>query len=336
MQIFLKGRMNVAKKQQAKYTPLRLVDWYGEAIRKLEEIRFATDAVAGEERVQAAVDYSVQQIYKLNGLREGQKLTEAQKQSVLYQSYDYAIATVVTADWRYSKQVYTFSKDFYEMLLDMDDFEIGWSLFDQLPYDSFYLELQGHEELAGILVKYNREPARSILYVICDKGDNIVNVNSGIINPRPNSSYKSFFETEVYASKADLNAPEVVLVRQALSFMLQACMYLCAKNADIEENEEQKRVYRPSKTIKNKFSEVRKWDVGVRVIREHNAAKNNNEVKAISDGENNRRRPRQHWRKAHWHTYWVGPKTEQTKVVKFIAPILVNDNKDEMPVVIHQ
>lgn len=328
--------MNVAKKQQQKYTPLRLVEWYSGAIRHLEEIQFATDVVSGEEKVKAAVDYSVDQIYAMNGLRKGQKLTEQENRSVLYQSYDYAIATVVTAAWRYSKQVYTFSKDFYDMLLDMDDFEIGWALFDYLPYDSFYLELKDHTRIDGILVKYNKEPARSILYSICDKGNDIVNVNSGIIDPRENSSYKTFFETEVYASKANMNDPEVVLMRQALAFMLQACMYLCAKNADIEENAEQKRIYRPSKTIKNKFSEVRKWDVGVRVIREHKMAQAADELKPISDGESNRRRPRQHWRKAHWHTYWVGPKTDQTKVVKFIAPILVNDNNDDTPVVIHQ
>ena len=328
--------MNVAKKQQPKYIPLKLVDWYSEAIRKLEEIHFATDSATGEEKVQAAVDYSVRQIYAFNGLKEGQILTDEQRQRVLYQSYDYAIATVVTAAWRYSKQVYTFSKDFYDMLLDMDDFEIGWTLFDQLPYDTFYLELQDHEDISGILVKYNGEPDCSLLYVICDNGGDVVNVNSGIIKPGKTNSYKTFFETEIYASNADFNAPEIILLRQALAFTIQACMYLCAKNADIEENEEQKRVYRPSKNIKNKFSEVRKWDVGVRVIREHKAAQKNDEIQTASTGENNRRRPRQHWRKAHWHSYWIGPKTEQTKVLKFIAPILVNDNNDEMPVVVHQ
>jgi hypothetical protein len=230
----------------------------------------------------------------------------------------------------------TFSKDFYEMLLDMDDFEIGWTLFEQLPYDTFYLELQGHEDISGILVKYNGEPDPSLLYVICDKGEEILNVNSGIIKPGKTNSYKNFFASEVYASNADFNAPEVVLLRQVLAFTIQACMYLCAKNADIEENEEQKRVYRPSNYIKNKFSEVRKWDVGVRVIKEHKAAQNTDCATTSSDGDSTRRRPRQHWRKAHWHTYWIGPKNEQTKVLKFIAPILVNDNNDEMPVVIHQ
>ena len=320
-------------KKQPKYTPLKLVEDHSTAIREFEKARALRSIGGAEDEVEAAVAYAVDQVYAMNRIKPGQKLTAIQERVVLYESYDYAIATVIASYWQKCKQVYTFSREFYDMLLDMDDFEIGWSLYDYLPYETFYLELAGHEAIEGIFVKYTKAPTRSILYTICGKTGRAHQINSGIVDPRKTGSYKTFFETEVYASNANMNAPEVLLVRQVLAFVLQACMYLCAKNADIEENPFQKKIYKPSANIKNKFSEIRKWDVGVRVVRDHNAAKNASTPKP-TDGESSRRRPRQHWRKAHWHTYWIGPREERTKVVKFIAPILVNDNNDDMPVVV--
>ena len=329
----MKGCESVGKKQP-KYTPLKLVEEYTTAIQKFEKERPLKTIARVEDEVEIAVAYAVEQVFARNHLKKGQKLNALEEKVVLHESYDYAIATVVASYWRKCKQVYTFSREFYDMLVDMDDFEIGWTLYDHLPYETFYLELENHESIEGILVKYTKEPKRCILYTICGKEGKTHSINSGIIDPRKTGSYKSFFETEVYANKANMNAPEVVLVRKALAFLLQACMYLCAKNADIEENPNQRDIYRPSSTIKNKFSEIRKWDVGVRVIKAHKAAQVVVEPKT-NDTESARRRPRQHWRKAHWHTYWIGPRDERTKVVKFIAPILVNDNNDDMPVVIH-
>lgn len=319
--------------KSVKYTPLRLVEQHSLAIRKFEEACALRTIGGAEDEVSAAVDYAVTRIYELNGIKAGQKLTKAEENRVLYQSYDYAIATVVAAHWRKCKQVFRFSKEFYDILLDMDDFEIGWILFNQLPYKTFYLELTDHESVEGIMVKYTEAPTRSILYTICGKPGKAQTINSGIVDPRESASYKSFFETEVYCSKADMSDPHVVMVRQILAFVLQACMYLCAKNADIEENEVQKSIYRPSTTIKDKFSEIRKWDVGVRVVRDHKAAANGTQKHAETSSD--RRRPRQHWRKAHWHTYWVG-KGRTRKELKFIAPVLVNDTDDDMPVVVHK
>ena len=321
----------MGKKQ--KYTPLRLVDEHSRAIREFEKARALRTIEGAEDEVGAAVEYAVTRIYEKNGIN-GRKLGEKEKYSLMCQSYDYAIATVVSAYWSRCKQVYTFSRDFYEMLLDMDDFEIGWSLFDYLPYEAFYLELLDHKEIDGVLVKYTKGPKRSILYTICGKEGGMVSINSGIVDPRENLSYKSFFETEVYCSNADITAPYVVLVKQVLAFTLQACMYLCAKNADIEENPLQKKIHTPSKTIRNRFSEIRKWDVGVRVVKEHKAAQST-ATDTVSAPDMLRKRPRQHWRKAHWHTYWVGKGREQREL-KFIAPVLVNDNGDETPVVVHQ
>lgn len=43
-------------------------------------------------------------------------------------------------------------------------------------------------------------------------------------------------------------------------------------------------------------------------------------------------RVRPHWRKAHWHTYWVGPKGEQRREYRYVSDVLVNAS--QKPVVV--
>lgn len=69
-------------------------------------------------------------------------------------------------------------------------------------------------------------------------------------------------------------------------FLLQFLMYLSSKEADIIESPETIKTYKPSSLVKNKYSEVRKWNVGCRYgekIRSYQKIKCNNmrTVKAV-------------------------------------------------------
>jgi hypothetical protein len=50
--------------------------------------------------------------------------------------------------------------------------------------------------------------------------------------------------------------------------------------------------------------------------------------------------PRPHVRRAHWHTYWTGPRKDPQKrkpVLKWLSPILVNvEDGADMPVTIRK
>ncbi len=276
-----------------------------------------------------AVPYAVDALFKNAGIKRGATLSKQFERQLLATAYDHAIGTVVAEQWQYSKQVFKFPKIFYQMISDMEDFELEWSIFEQLPYRTFYLEVEDDENIEGIFVLYEAETP-SIGYLLIFKHG----LNGGIIDPRRDKSFNNFFQAEVELSKADPNSPNVILVRKALIFTIQACMYLCATNADISENEKQKQIYRPYKQPKNRYSEIRMWDVGTRVIKEHREAVRSAEEYLRRETAAGRKRPRQHWRKAHWHTYWTG-KGRKKRVVKFIAPVLVNNIGDELPVVIH-
>jgi hypothetical protein len=45
-----------------------------------------------------------------------------------------------------------------------------------------------------------------------------------------------------------------------------------------------------------------------------------------------------HWRKAHWQSFWVGPRKpgQQKKIVKWIAPTFVNATPEDIPVVVRE
>lgn len=53
-------------------------------------------------------------------------------------------------------------------------------------------------------------------------------------------------------------------IAQTYSRVLQLVLYLCAQNAEIAPNSEQAVYTRRSATIKDRYAEIQKWDVGVR------------------------------------------------------------------------
>lgn len=84
-----------------------------------------------------------------------------------------------------------------------------------------------------------------------------------------------------------------------------------------------KDTYHPTAKVKNKFSEIRKYDCGFvygaevrknRVKLQEGKTQNNKKI------VNKSRSPmRPHTRKAHWHHYWTG-KGRSELVLRWIAP----------------
>lgn len=131
--------------------------------------------------------------------------------------------------------------------------------------------------------------------------------------------------------------------------LIQMLLYLCAENAEIVENEQQKIIYRqpgPTAFIKDRLREVRQWDVGVKtseiLYREWKKKTN----KSFEDQEIETDKARTevhkgthvatHMRKAHWHHFWTGSHSEPTTrklILRWVNPVMVNANlSNELPV----
>lgn len=54
------------------------------------------------------------------------------------------------------------------------------------------------------------------------------------------------------------------LLNEFLRKALQLVLYVCASNAEISPNSEQALITKRSSTIKDRYAEIRKWDVGAR------------------------------------------------------------------------
>lgn len=106
--------------------------------------------------------------------------------------------------------------------------------------------------------------------------------------------------------------------------VLQFITYLCADNCEIKLSEESQRTYHPSKTVKNKYSEIRKYEVGYKLGKAIRTYK-----KRISSGEHaSGYTIKPHIRSAHWHTYYKG-KGKTEKVIHWLSEIFVHQELAE-------
>ncbi len=322
------------------YPPLRITQSHLEEIEKFEAkyTELAGKTISQMFEIQEAeFEKSVIPKYVLAKqldleFKEGKKWRKELSMCIMNDT----LISVILSKWRYNKQVYTFSKEFAEILAEMDEFQIDMSIFKYLPFEAFYLEIEDSNEVAGVLVRFlpeSMEFVYCVLYKECgENGENLIKTGYFFDLEK---TFKSFYDMHYDMTKGNAQGRAVLDdFKKTVVFTLQASMYLCASNTDIEENEYQKKIYRPSQRIKNKYSEIRKWDVGMRVMKE----RKQQEIQCMQEtslGTNSikeRQRPRMHWRKAHWHTYLTGP-GKNKRELRFIAPILVNDIADELPVV---
>jgi hypothetical protein len=119
--------------------------------------------------------------------------------------------------------------------------------------------------------------------------------------------------------------------------MINMVLYICAANADLGENGRPARP-KPVRTKKGWMlfppDKPRLWEVGARIGAALRASHLDRQTGAAEETtDTGRQGPRPHIRRAHWHTYRVGPgKSEQ--ILKWLPPIPVNiDGGDIVPTI---
>lgn len=128
--------------------------------------------------------------------------------------------------------------------------------------------------------------------------------------------------------------------------MLQLVLYICSVNADVQPVEpEPSGIMRRVEDIKDCYREIRKWDVGMRIVSQNRRRneKHTEETTRQSGRPNNEPvvhyKLAPHVRRGHWHTYWTGKKDGSEKrklVLKWIPFTYVNvEESGELPTVIN-
>lgn len=278
-----------------------------------------------------------------------------------------ALAAVGT--WRYSKGVYRYDRDLYEAIIATPlNGDLPAELFYRLPEFCVYIETPGMtfsngvSAIRGMFVHLDHSATdgvvdlRFLLDAEASEGEEQLPVPMAIqLGPwtieeglsrmlidADNTGVRYEVRGQNGEPLSSANAVEKqALVRHIATFMrplLSLVLYLCAEERDVTSGGAEEAPLRPTLTRTSKgaklfpVDKVKTWDVGYRIGPRLRAAREKSEE---SGGVREAHTKRPHIRKAHWHTFWRGPRSEQRiPFVKWLPPIPINvDDVDSLPLV---
>lgn len=265
------------------------------------------------------------------------------------------------AAWRRTKMIYRFDNALALELISMaDDIAVPTEILRSLPAPAVYVQFEEPEgenrKIDGFLVHVEddvntREKELRIDYL--DTSGALAlpifvhlipngTVSDGI--RRGEKLFRENLRKNPLLAKPELIDAALRTLRasaETAKEALQLILYICAENAEIEENEAQAKIYRKSDRITDRYRELRKWDVGVKtgvILRA--AERRERENEKPQSGENrgsylrlHKNRP--HVRRAHWHHFWTGSGDEKKLILRWVSAVIVNAADGEStPVVI--
>ena len=260
--------------------------------------------------------------------------------------------SAVIETWSTSKQVYKIDGDFFRELLRTENAVIPGSAFSHLPVDTMYLDLSSCPELLPIEGAFvhsveGRSGRQLVIYMETGEattfsyysnfryGDN----GAALFHSAslPSGGFLAIDLTPGKDTRTSARRMENDRRRDIVNAIVQILLYLSAECPDVEESPVTKKSYRPGKEIRNRFAEIRMWDVGVRygkaiTLAEKEIARSREE--AAAPPQKGRRSPRPHLRCAHWQRYHVGAGRKELRV-NWVPPVIVCGDS-AVPVTIHQ
>ncbi len=243
------------------------------------------------------------------------------------------------AAWRMTKGIFVFDETIKSELWKSEiSGDIPCDILYQLPQWCVYIPIE--KKIIGLNVigffaflEYDVNLNRKELRILLDVGTTLFplvvhlekgNIFNGIIsaNEQINANART-----AKIGRFDLPVNQLIT---PLSGMISLLLYLCSVNAEIA-NKRNPEAYpvnpRPKKvrrgTLELAANEPDIWEVGYRIGQTLRITQR--EIESRQGTEHNQHSsPVPHIRRAHWHTYWTGPKLSQKQVVKWLPTILVN------------
>lgn len=246
------------------------------------------------------------------------------------------------SSWRPTQGIYRFDPDLYEELLDMPlTGDLPFEILYQLPEWCVYVETPHLEHYYGFFAcldyhSYAGDPEIG-LFIVCDRSDGFY----ADVLPFSKAPLAEIVEasctTDGVVHGLGL-ADKLEVYQRTISLLL----YLCASNAEIGRSGKRPALPSPRKTKDGwrLFSPDKPttWDVGFRIGAALRRAKEEAEQAHEQALLIRRSAKRPHIRRAHWHAFWHGPRTEpETRVLKlhWLHPIAVKvESVEDLPAVI--
>lgn len=243
--------------------------------------------------------------------------------------------------WAANKQVYKFDSELELALADSEEIKLPVRILDRLPYQTFYLEFAEdgifRKNFHGAFINIVRKENGYLFYTERVKEDGRVMFGKAALVPNDNEDGIFIFDKNDFScDESDRNVDWT----EFCFYMLNALLYLCADNAEIQESSVTKNTYHPSGRIKNRFSEIRQWECGYRYGSEIRSQKKQKKSSDNCKGQTSelnicvKRSLPAHTRRAHWHHYWTGPRNGERKLIlHWIPPVYVSGTECQAAVI---
>lgn len=265
------------------------------------------------------------------------------------------ISKGIVEDWKYHKYTYKLAKELGKELINMPLAEqYPTDCFKRLPAKTFYLDCSefGNEivdRLEGmfVMINYHGIPEENIVqYNLCIIG--LIHGLNGRFIPIYNRAHVLLQGDEDKIPMEIVNAKVTKLLLEdettvtvkpgMLQLVLNTLMYLQAINKDVKEYDASKETFKKpiDKTTKpkNKFKEVRQYEVGYKISTD---LKKNYISKATGtkQGKGHGTPKSAHFRSAHWHRYWVGSGEGKKLIVKWLDGMYIGGKEEAKVAVVH-
>lgn len=248
------------------------------------------------------------------------------------------------AAWRVCQGIYRFDSDLFAALwtTPMED-EIPTEALYRLPEWCVYVEAPEGYSYNGIPLfgwfvhlEYDPQADRPELRFLFDLDNTEVPLAMFALHmtePTLEKNITSMFSIATqyaaeYGITYEIAPEEVEEQRKSLASVLSVMLYLCSAAADVSDMRE-KRIAPgnplPVKTkrgIRTFPNQETTWLVGYRI----GSALRQANTKAVGPGVGTHASPAPHMRRAHWHSFWLGPKSDPSKrklSVRWLPPIPV-------------
>lgn len=226
-----------------------------------------------------------------------------------------------------------FDKTLEQVLINQADEELKVPIdaLSNLPHYCSYIKVNTIEDYDGFFVHFesdtNTKQLELRFLILLNDGDVIpvvLELNEGYtIAECMQKTFITAKKNVPWVSANELKDSQTYAL-DICSKLLQLVLYICSSNKDIVEDPIQKNIAKqPSafQFIKDKYREIQKWNLGEKsgiLIRENykeHIKQEQKEKKNAATKQNNSSRgskagipKRPHYRKAHWHHYWLKAK----------------------------
>ena len=346
------------KSKKTKYAPLFLVDYisakYGKGVWEDLEKWHMNNGKAGYPVWESwcyAPSYAAVEVLS-DAVVAGavvRNKDEDDDRELLFKVISDAQIVAAVAPWRKDKQVYAIDPDLLKALMGQANeyTSIPSEVLLRLPHRSIYVDFGDHAVgcLEGMFIHLEHDieegwielrlllliAGETICIPICIDDEDLCDDLNESMELAIEQSKELIEHNKAYGidilQEFRLAMPDYdeSTITNFVSGLLQVALYFCSARQDIEENKTQQSVYRKSEAIKDKFSEIRRWDLGYNEgtqIRRFRESQN-------EECKNATTKPAQ-VRKGRWHHAWTGKGAEKRLRLAWLSPTMLGwDKADE-------